>query len=146
MAVRVSNFSSFLDFEDVETYLNIGFKSQSIDFSNVIPKVKVMNETDVICSTSRFLGETEMIQDLDIPGKFKCLKEGYSYSINGSFTGKYINFLRVVVDYCTQSYLQLKYPGTTKVCKSRDQTDKLILEAQVDIYMLTQYFDDSEFE
>lgn len=64
----------------------------------------------------------------------------------GSYAAPKAKVVSFQVDYCTQDYLEWKFPGTNKTCKTKKEADEIIGAIQVYLPVLTQYFDQNEFE
>ena len=48
-----------------------------------------------------------------------CSPKDFKYNLYGSYSVKMSTFIEIEIDYCSQDYLEKKYPGDNKIkCKS----------------------------
>ncbi len=74
-----------------------------------------------------------------------CPIKDFNITLKGSFSSKEAKFMEVQIDYCTPEYLEWKFPGMKKKCKSKEEANKIIKNIQIYVPVLTMYFDQYSF-
>ena len=82
---------------------------------------------------------------MGITDLYYCPPDDFNFTLYGSYAGAAAGVLSFQVDYCTQDYLDWKYPGQGMACRSKEEADAIIGQMQVTNAILTQHFDQNEF-
>lgn len=82
----------------------------------------------VRCDNSRFMNMTDITKKLGITGIYWCPEKNFSYTLSGSYSSSFAKFLTFEFDYCSQDWLDWKYPGQNKKCKPLKEAESLIAD------------------
>eukprot|EP00347_Sterkiella_histriomuscorum_P003157 403365373 len=96
----------------------------------------------VDCPEGRFLGETQITQNLGIGGpnnKFKCPKD-VNLTLQGGFSSPSLKMLRTIIVRCENDYLQKHYPNET--CGTKEEIDAALDNVEIYMPVINQYFDE----
>lgn len=71
---------------------------------------------------------TDITKKLGITNIYWCPENNFSYTLNGSYSSSRARFLTFELDYCTQDWLDWKYPGQNKKCKPLNEAEPLVAD------------------
>ena len=74
----------------------------------------------VKCDNSRFMNMKEVTKKLGITDIYWCPEKNFSYKLTGGYSSDRAQFITFEIDYCSQDWLDWKYPGQKKKCKSKN--------------------------
>jgi hypothetical protein len=78
------------------------------------------------CKEGRFNGMNDTAKQIGITDNYYCPSDDYNMTLKGSYSTKKANFFQIQIDYCTQDYLNWKFPDQQLSCKTRAEANMII--------------------
>ena len=67
-----------------------------------------------------------------------CPPEDFMFNLNGSLSVREATFIEIEIDYCSQEYLQRKYPNDANMtCKSKNESNEIIADIEIQLSFVT---------
>ena len=85
-----------------------------------------------MCDETRFINMSYEAGMIGITNSSFCPPKDFKFNLSGSLSVRKATFIEIEIDYCTQEYLERKYPNdTTLKCKSKNDSNTLISDMDV---------------
>lgn len=94
------------------------------------------------CTRDRFFSEKGAAEIIKLYDDYYC-PQNFSFSVTGNFVSNTKKSLYISVRKCDQTYLNKYYPG--QMCKNDTEIAKALENLQVNLPIMTSYFDEEEY-
>ena len=76
---------------------------------------------------------------------YYCPPDNFSISLVGTNTSPETISMQIIVEFCSQDYLDYHYSGKGLKCKSNEEIMSIISYTNMRFALVTDYFDTSDF-
>ena len=95
-----------------------------------------------LCTEDRFMNDTEFM-NMGYAGVFLCTK-AFNFSLKGRTAGMEYHGFEVFLAKCNQT--KFDQENLNRTCKNESEVEDFMLDLLFDMILLTQYFDDKEYD
>lgn len=103
--------SDTLTFSNVEDYVSVVMVKTIVDQSLGNIKLENINIDLRPCEKGRFLNMNDKTEKLGITQRYMCPPKDFKIEMQGGFSSFTMKYISIIIDYCKQELLDLRFPG-----------------------------------